>query len=441
MKVDSKETEKLTYLLTVKIERAEADEKKTKILKDYRRNAEIRGFRKGMAPMGLIEKMHGMSALVDAVNGLISDAINGYIKDNKLDVIGEPIANEGLQQKIDWEKDQTFEFNFDYAVRPEVSVAIEKKDKIKYYNLKVTPEALKQYKEDILKQFGKLVDVEAAGEEDFIVADVEQGEKKVEGTYVTLKTLDKKAKTQFIGKKKGDAFQVDVVKAFPNEVDRAALLKVKKEEMDCTNPVYTFKIKEVKTFKPAEENQDIYDRMFGKDAVKTTADFDKKLTERMEGEYKQESDYRFRKDAVDYVVKKAAIDLPEKFLKQWLFKVNEGKFTMEQIDKEFPMFLQDYRWQMVTRKIVDDQKIAVKKEDLTEEAKRMTAQQFAMYGMSNIPEDQLVKYAESVLADEKQIDRIYEKCEESKVLDYIKSTVTVDTKEITQEEMIKLNAK
>jgi len=441
MRIEKKETEKLTYLLSVTIEKTEANEKKIKSLRDYRKKAEIRGFRKGMAPMGLIEKMYGTSAMAEAVNEMLSEGINNYMKENKLDLIGEPIPDEGLEKKIDWEKDEKFEFFFDFAVKPEIKVDASKSDKVEYYNIKLTPEALKEYKAEMLKQFGKLVDTETAGEEDFMVVDLEQGDKKVEKTYVTLKTLDKDAKKQFLGKKKGDAFQIDVVKAFPNEVDRAALLKVKKEEMDNSNPKYTVKVQEVKTFKPAEETQEVRDRLFGKDTVKTSEEFDAKLTERIEGEYRQESDYRFRKDLVDYMIKKFKLELPEDFLKKWLFKINEGKFTMEQIEKEFPLFLQDYRWQMITRKVVEDQKIQIKKEDLKAEAKKMTANQFAMYGMMDVPEDQLDKYSETVLGNEKEVSKIFEKCEEDKVVDYLKGIITVEKKDITQEELVKMNAK
>ena len=176
MKVTKKETEQLTYLLTVSLEKAEVNEKKEKQLREYRKKAEIRGFRKGMAPMGLIEKMYGPSAMNEAVNNLITDGINNFIKDNNLNLIGEPIPNEEKQKQIDVEKDEKFEFVYDMAVRPEVNIALDKTDKVDYYDLKVTPEGLKAYKSDMLRQFGKLEDTEKAGEEDFLVVNMEQGD-------------------------------------------------------------------------------------------------------------------------------------------------------------------------------------------------------------------------------------------------------------------------
>ena len=439
MKITRKETEQLTYQLNVEFEKKEANEKKEKQLREYRRKAEIKGFRKGMAPMGLIERLYGPSAMNEAINEIITDGINGYIKDNNLDLIGEPIPNEELQKQIDPDKDEVFEFVYDMAVRPEVNISLDKEDKVSYYSIKVEDEALKKYREDMLRQFGSLLDTEKAGEEDFLVVDLEQGEKKVENTYVTLKSIDSKNKKQFLGKKAGDSFDIDVVKCFPNETDRASLLRIKKEEFDEANPVYKLTIGKVQTFVPAKVDQNLFDRVFGKDTVKDEAAFDKALEERLKGEYKQESDWRFRRDLIDYLVKKADLPLPEGFLKKWLFKVNDGKFTMEQIEKEFPLFLQDYRWQMISRKLFSDQKMKIGKEELLKTAREMTATQFAMYGLSSVPQETLNQYAEQMLNNEKEMNRVYEKCEEDMVLDYVKGVVTADVKEVTREELALLN--
>ena len=202
---------------------------------------------------------------------------------------------------------------------------------------------------------------------------------------------------------------------------------------------YKLTINKVATFVPAKVDQILFDRAFGKDAVKSEKEFDKALEERLKSEYTQESDWRFRRDVIDYVVKKADITLPEEFLKKWLFRVNEGKFTMEQIEKEFPLFLQDYRWQMISRKVFEDQKMKIEREDLMKMAKETTARQFAMYGIPNVPEDMLNQYAEKMLNDQKEIGRLYEKCEEDKVLEYVKGVISADVKEVTRDQFASLN--
>ncbi|MEG0517776.1 MAG: trigger factor [Bacteroidales bacterium] len=439
MKIEQVKVDDLTSRLNVTIEQADAQEKKKKALNEYRRKADIKGFRKGMAPMSLIEKMHGISALVEGVNGMISEGMNKYITDNQLNLLGEPLPNDELQKKIDWENDTDFEFVFDIAQAPKVEFQLTNKDEIVYYTATISEESKNTYKSNMLKQFGKLENTDAIKEDDFIIADLVQGENKVEGTYITLKQIESKTiKKKFIGKKPGDSIEVDVNKAFVNETDRAALLKVKKEDLAAIDPNYTIIIKEVKTFTEAELTQDLYDRLFGKDVVKSEAEFDAKVVERIAAGYAQESDYRLVLDTREYLLKKTDIQLPETFLKKWLFTMNEGKFTMKEIEKDFAPFLKDFRWQMIRQYIMREQKLEIKRDDLLESAKRLAKYQFAMYGLNDVAEAQLNQYAESILTNEKEGRRIYEKTEEDLVMAYIKSVITLTNKEISIEDLQKM---
>lgn len=440
MKVDKIKIDDLTFQLNVNIEKADCAEKVKKALNDYRRKADIKGFRKGMAPMSMIQKMYGTSALADSVNILISEALHNYITESKLNILGEPIPNEEKQKSIDWENDEAYEFVFDIALAPEVKLALSSDDKIVSYDVEVSDESVKTYKSNMLKQFGKLENTEEIHEEDFIVADLEQGETKIEGTYITLKTIENEDdKKNFLGKKPGDSFEVDVNKTFTNETDRAALLKVKKEELAAVEPVWKVTIKEIKTFVEAEQNQDLYDRMFGKDVVKDEAGFEAKISERIKQEYEQESAYRFMLDAREYLLNKTNIQLPEEFLKKWLYTINEGKFTMEEIEKDFQLFLKDFRWQLIRQYIVKEQKMEIKREDLLAAAKRVAKMQFAMYGLNDVPEEQLDNYANTILSNEKEGRRIYEKTEEDMVLGYVKGVVSLEKKSISIDELQKLN--
>lgn len=414
-------------------------EKKKKALNKFRRDADIRGFRKGMAPMSLIEKMHGHSALVDAINELIAEGLNNYIREHNLNVIGEPLPNEEKESANDWENGENFEFVFDIALAPEFELNLGADDKIPYYEVAVTDEALKAYKENVLKQYGNLQPCESVKDEDFLIADLVQGETRIEGAYISMVSLTAEAKAQFLGKKAGDAFDVNVAETFPNEADRAALLKVKKDELAGMEPVYRVEVKEVKNFVPAEPGKDVYDRMFGEGNVQDEAAFDARLKERLAEENRQESDYRFMLDARQYLLDKTAIRLPEDFLKRWLFHANEGKFTMEEIEKDFALFLKDFRWQTIAQRVMRDQKLEVSREALLEQARRLAGYQFAMYGLNNVPEEHLNKYAETLLQNEKEGRRIYEKVEENLVLGYVRSVVTVENKTVSAEELHKMN--
>ena len=439
MKVEQVKINDLTYQLNVNIEKAEAQEKKKKALNEYRKKVEIRGFRKGMAPMSLVEKMHGIQALVETVNQMISDAINSHITENKLNILGEPLPNEEKQKEIDWENAESYEFVFDIALAPKVEFTLSKDDKIVSYNVAVSEEAKKAYKSNMLKQFGKLENTESVKDEDFIIADLEQGENKVEGTYITLRQMAEEAKGQFVGKKAGESFEVNVHETFVNETDRAALLKVKKEELASVEPMWKVTVKEVKTFVEAEQTQDLYDRMFGEGVVTDEAGFEAKIAERIALEYKQESDFRFVLDAREYLLNKTNIELPEEFMKRWLFTINEGKFTMEDIEKDFALFCKDFRWQMISQYIMREQKMEITREEVLAAAKQIAKYQFAMYGLNDVPEEQLNHYAESILANEKEGRRIVEKTEQDKVIGYVKSVVTLEEKEISIEDLQAMN--
>jgi trigger factor len=442
MEIKRTNIDDLNFRLALEVSKEDYSEKKRKALNDYRRQAEIRGFRKGMAPVSLIEKMHGMQALVESVNSIISESLNKYITDNNLNILGEPLPNDELQQKINWDKDEKYEFIFDCALAPEVKVALGKSDKIDSYEVEVSEEAKNNYKSNMLRQFGKLEPAEVVEEEDFIVADLLQNsEVKVAGTYITLKTIENKTiKKKFIGKKVGDKFVVDVNKAFANEVDRAALLKLKKEDLTAIDPEYEVEIKEIKRVIEATPGIEIYDRMFGKGEVKNEQEFEAKIAERIAAEYQRECDFRFMLDAKEYLIKKTDIKVPEAFMKRWLFNINEGKITMADIEKEFDLFLKDFRWQLIRQFIMKEQKYEIKREDLVLAAKQVASYQFAMYGLNDVPDEQLTKYAESILANEKEGRRIYEKAEEDLVLKYVKETVSLNTKKITADELQKLNA-
>ena len=440
MNVTQKNAEDLTLIVTLNVGKEDYAPKVKKILGDYRKNADIKGFRKGMAPISMIEKMHGRAALVDSVNGLISDGLNNYINDNKLNIIGEPLPNETEQKPIDWENPDNMEFVFDLALAPTIELNLTSKDKIVYHEVAVTKEEKSKYRSNILKQFGQLGKADTIEEEDFIIADLVQEDNRIEGTYIALRSIeDKKIKKQFVGKKAGDEFVIDVNKAFTNETDRATMLKVKKEELASIEPNYTVVVKEVKRFVDAQLNQELFDKMFGAGVVNNEEEFDAKIVEKMKSEYAQESDYRFMLDAREYLIEKAAIAVPEEFLKRWLFSANEGKFTMADIEKDFGLFLKDFRWQMIRQYFIKEQKLEITREELLEQATKIASYQFAMYGLPNAPEEQLNQYAESMLSNEKEGKRIFDKVEEDKVIGYVRSVITLDTKEISLEKLHEMN--
>ena len=435
MKIEQNRIDDLNLELTLSVAKEDYADNKKKKLNGYRKNAEIKGFRKGMVPMSLVEKMYGQQALVDAVNDAISEGLNNFIHENNIKVLGEPLPAEE-QASHEWVDGNEFTFKFDIASNPEVSFELSKDDEITYYTITVTEEAKKEMKDNLLRQYGSLEEGEAAKEDDFIIVDFVQGETKVEGTYVALRNVAEPARASFVGVKPGDVLDVNVNEAFVNETDRASMLKVNKDELANLDPMFKMTVKNVKTFVSAPLTEETFEKIFG---VKTEAEFDEKVEERIRAEYTQEADFRFSKDAKAYLVEKANLTLAEKFLKRWVYVVNDGKFTMEDIEKEWDLFIADYKWQMVRDFIMRKYEVVVNDEDILASAKGFAAYQFAMYGMNNVPEEQLEAFAKNILSQEEQSRRIYDQVENEKTVAAVREVVTLKKKKISVEKFRELN--
>ena len=440
MKVSQKKVDEQNITVTIVLEKEDWAEPRKKKLNEFRRTADIKGFRKGMAPMSLIERVHGGQALAEVLNTQVSEQIQNFIESKKLDIIGEPLPSE-KEEKNDWDNPDTFSFSFDIALAPKVEFTVSADDKIPYYQVNVTAKALKDYKASLLKQYGTLETGKTAKAEDFVIADFETGDRKVEAAYVAVRSIqDEEIKKSFVGLKAGDVRDIDIVKTFANETDRAAMFKVKKEELSELPADWKMTVKEIKTFVDAKPVQATFDQIFGKGTVKTEEEFDAKVKERLEAEYVQEGDFRFSTDAKEYFLKKTKISLPDAFMKRWIFTANDGKFTKEQIEQEYDLFAKDFRWDMIRNKIIKDQQLKTSREDLLAEAKKLAAYQFAMYGMNQVPEETLTQFAERTLADEQQARRIFEKVQDDHALAFIRKTVTLDTKKVSIEKMRELTA-
>ena len=427
MKIEQNRIDDLNLELSLTVAKEDYAENKKKRLNEYRKKAEFKGFRKGMVPMSLVEKMYGGNALVDSVNDIIAEALNNFIKENNLKVLGEPLPSEDTPHNV-WEDGNDFSFKFDLAQNPEVSFELSSADEIPYYTITVTEAAKKEMKENILKQYGSLEEGKKAKADDFLIVDFEQGDLKVEGTYVAIRSIAEAAKAAFVGVKAGDVLDVNVNEAFENETDRAAMLKVSKDELAGIEPMFKMTVKNVKTFVNAPLTEETFEKAFG---VKTEAEFDAKIEERIRAEYTQEADFRFNKDARNFLVEKANVTVAENFLKRWIYVINDGKFTMEDIEKEWDLFIVDYKWQMVRSYLMEKYNVKVEEADLLASAKGFAAYQFAMYGMNNVPEEQLEAFAKNILSQEEQGRRILDQVENEKTVAAVREVVTLKKKKIS----------
>ena len=424
MNVTKNQIDDLNIELTIAISAEDYAEKEKKRLSAYRKNADFKGFRKGMVPASIVKKLYGDQALYEAINSVIGEQLDKFIKDNNLNILGEPLPSES-QKENEWKSGNDFEFKFDLGLSPAIDIELGKDDKLTRHKIEVSPKAVADTKAEMLRQYGSLQEGEAAGEEDYVIADFRQGDKASEGAYVAVSKVEGDAKAKFVGAKSGDTFDVNVNEAFVNETDRSSMLKVSKDELAALDPVWNVTVVNVKTFVPAEENQETYDKIFGEGVVKTAEEFEAKVTERIQNSYNQESDYKLSQDIQAYLVKKADVKLPEAFLKRWLYENNKEKFTMEQVEKDFDAFLKDFRWQLVRESLM--------KKDMLDAAKGFAAYQYAMYGMPNVPEQLLSEAAVELLKDERRHRNLVESVESEKVISAVKEVITISNRKITEE--------
>ena len=437
MNIVKNQIDALNYQVTFEIAADDYAEAFKKRLSEYRRRADIKGFRKGMAPLSLIQRLYGDQALYETVNNTLSDQLNNFIRDEKIRVVGEPLPSDD-QPQLDWKPGNDFTFKFDIAQTPELVFEVGKEDKIPYYEINVTADAKKAMKAQMLQQYGSLQEGEKVGENDYIIADIANEGHRAEGVYVSVSNIAEAARSLFIGKKAGDKVTVNVNEAFENETDRASMLKVDKNRLAELDPMFTFTIVNVKTFVAAEENQETYDKMFGEGTVTTPEQFEEKVVERIKAGHTQDANYRFGNDVRKYYMDKAAVELPEAFLKRWLVHATDGKYPAEQVEKEFPAFAEDFKWQLIRGYMMQKFGLKVEEQDLREAAESYVAYQYAMYGMGNVPEDMIKSSARNVLEDENQRRRLEEQVEDNKTIARIREEVTVQTKKISEEKFREL---
>ena len=432
MNITKKQADALNCQVTIDIAADDYAEALKKRLNEYRRRADIKGFRKGMAPMSLIQRMYGDQCLYESVNHLVGEQLDNFIRDEKLRIVGEPLPSED-QPQIEWKAGNDFTFKFDMAQTPEINFEVGEGDKIPYYEINVTEEAKKAMKNQMLQQYGSLQEGKAAGENDYIIADIANDSHSAEGVYVSIANVAEIARPLFVGKKAGEKITVNVNEAFENETDRASMLKVDKAKLAELDPMFTFTVVNVKTFKAAENNQETWNLMFGEGNVTSEEQFMEKVVERIKANHTQEANYRFGNDVRKYFVEKANIELPEEFLKRWLVYANEGKYSREDVEKEFPAFVEDFKWQLTRGYLMEKLGLKVEAKDIQEAAESYVAYQYAMYGMGNVPADMIKSSAKNVLEDENQRRRLEEQVEDNKTISAIREKVSLQTKKISED--------
>lgn len=426
-----------TTLLKATVGEADYNEAVDKALRTYKRKANVPGFRPGMVPMSIINKMYRKGVVAEEAYRTASKGCFDYIEKEKLTLVGDMIPSD-KQQPLDFDNDTEYEFAFEVGIAPEINIALSKKDKVKKYAIAIEDKMRDGYRGNFTRRFGKLVDVDSVETEDALTVTLDQPEMKIEEAYVGLIGMSDAARKPFLGKKVGDTMEVDVNELYPNPAQRAAILQVKEPELEGINPKFTLTITKIRRFTEPELNEEFFKMAFPEGNVKTAEEFALYIDAQILRDLKREADYLFTLDVRKLLLDKANLTLPAAFLKRWLYTINEGKFSMEEIEKDFDKFLDMMKWNLVQKHYVNELKLEVTPEEATEEAKAMAAQQFAYYGMSQVADDMLANYAKSILENKEESRKVYEKIFEQKVIDAVVPQITVSDATVTAEEFAKL---
>jgi trigger factor len=450
MNINLENTDKLNAVLNMKVEQADYQEKVDEILKDYRKKAKVDGFRPGKVPMGIIKKMYHTPVLVDEVNKLVSESLFTYLQENEVKILGEPLPHKEEQKKVDFENDSEFEFKFDLGLAPEINSEVTAKDKIPYYKIKVDKKQEDEYADSLLGRYGEFITVEKAGKDELIKGilvktgkDGKEAENgiRVEDISMSLDMMkDDDQKVLFSGAKAGDEVIFDVKKAYPNDTELASLLRIQKEEVAMLEGTFKCSIKEIQKFEKAKMGQELFDKVYGEGEVKSEEEMRERVREEIASNYERESEYRFMHDAREALIKKAKIDLPVEFLKRWMLETNEN-ITEEQLKDDFEKYEDDFRWQLIKEHLLMQQEIKVSAEEAMEMAKGVALNQYMQYGIPNVPDEYLENFAKEMLAKPEEARKIYDQKAEEKLMAYIKSTATLNDKEVSSEKFRKLYEK
>jgi trigger factor len=451
MNIKKDSLDELNAVISLKIEKTDYDERVDKVLKDYRRKARFDGFRPGKVPQGLVNKMYRKAVLIEEINKILGESLSQYLVDEKLNILGEPLAHEEKQMPIDWDHDEEFEFSFDIGLAPSLEISVSDKDTIPYYMIKTDQEEITKQRDRISSRYGSFQPVDEITENEMLKAELtetnEQGEPveggvRVEDAAISLEFIkDEAIKNSFKGHKAGDLLVINVRKAFENETDRAALLKVDKEKLPSLSDWFRIVILSVSQYVKPEINQELFDKVYGPGKVNSLEEFDTRIEEELKAAFDRNSQYKFKRDAREYFVNKFTQDLPNEFLKRWLLHSNSDKLTPEQVDKDFDHFMADLKWQLIKGKIVRDQEMEIREEELQAHVMESLRQQFIQYyGIADVPAETLEKYTRESLSREEERNRYSESLMENKVYEFMQKTVKLNTKEVTLEEFNQLFA-
>ena len=448
MKISFENPDKINGLMTIVVEESDFQSEVEKTLKDYRKKANVPGFRPGQVPMGMIKRQFGTSVKMDVINKFVGQQIYKYVQDNKIQMLGEPLASE-KQTPIDLEKDAPYTFLFDIAVAPEFKVTLTGRDKVDHYTIKVDDALIDKQVDMFTSRMGSYEKAEEYQENDMLKGDLreldEKGNTKEDGITVEgailmpsyIKVDDQKK--LFDGAKLGDVITFNPKKAYPdNDTEVSSLLKVEREKVKDLTADFSFQVTEIQRFNKHAVDQELFDQTFGKDAVKSEKEFREKIAEGLKEQLAADSDFKFIQDVRAHCEKKVGkLAYPDELLKKIMLNNNKDKGA-EFVEKNYENSIKELTWHLIKEQLVAANDIKIEDNDIKETAKEAARAQFAQYGMTNIPEEYIENYAEEILKKGNSTDALVDRTIDRKLTEILKNVVKLNEKEVTFDEFNKM---
>lgn len=445
MNITKKDIDSLNAEITISVTPADYEPKVKEGIKKVQRQAAMPGFRPGKVPEGMIKKQYGTQIMVDEINKLLNDSIYKFIEENKLDILGNPLPKQ--ETPVDFENQKDFEFTYQIGLAPQFDVQLSNSVSFNYKTVKIDDELVEKYVKDVRRNYGKPVNPEVASEKDVVFVDIneldETGAIKAAGVFKSTsigldRMKNEPAKAKLIGVKKDDKIVVSANDLYETALDKSVSLGIDKEVAETFNSNLQLTVKNIARLEDADLDQDLFDKIYGPGTVTTEEEFRNKIKHELGLMFQVDADRFLQQEVEKTLVDKLGLTLPDSFLKRWLMAVNEKPISEEQLENEYPMYAKSMQWKLIENKIIKNNNIVVTPEEATDEAKAYIRSEYAKYGQQ-AAEEEVNKIAATLLSKEKEAQKIFENMYTRKVLELIKSTCSLNTKEVSYDDFFKNN--
>ena len=450
MNITKEKIDDVNAIIKVQLNQDDYQNKVDLVLKDHRKKANIPGFRKGHVPMSMVKKMVGPNVIVDEINKILSESIQKYLVEEKLDVLGSPLPKLDEQEQIDWENQKEFEFKYEVGLSPQFDVEIGTKYKFEKYTIKVADKDVDKYINDVAKRYGKMTNPGVAAQEDMLFGKFEEldgkGNVLEEGinhsSIVVIQSVtEKKLQKKLVGAKSNDTFDFDPKKISEHETDQAAAIGVDVARLKGIISKFRFTVEKVNHMNPAAINQELFDKVFGPNTVKSKEEFRTKVSEELSKGLAVDSDRKLKADIQTKLIDKLKLSLPNEFLKKWIVASNEKSISQEQVEGEYEEYAKGLKWQLIENKIIKNNDVKVSHEEVVEHTKGLLTQQMASMGLPTNSDEELTETANRVLQNEEEARNIYAMMYDNKLMDLYKTSFKLKEKEVSYDDFVKIAAK